>query len=1047
MSRFFGWRVVAAGAVVLLLAGVGLGLGLPSHGSRSVASAAGTTQRIGMKVLLVTDSTDPSTASGIAYADWASTLKREGVPYDAWVTSSPMPSLSGTAPDGSPAASYEGVVVATSGIEGMSAAQWTALQTFEHDFSVRQVTAYASPSADQGLTAPSPTPLSNASPLTLTASGRQVFPYLNAVALDTGSFGYAATALAGANVDTLVSGPGNSTVVGVFTAPDGRQMLFQTFNENQFMLQSELLRHGELAWLARGTYFGDQRNYLETHIDDNFLADAGWSVAGNAATAPHTTDFSDASALRTVPADVTAAAAWSRANGFRLDMLFNGGGSLAVATGDTLVGVGDAGSGTGGTIGGDGASGPCSTATPCPDPLLAAYQGTDPATGRPYANSFAWISHTWDHPNIDGGCATQSYIQAELNQNTAWATRAAGTAGDAINGGLGLASSTDPAATLGANNPQVVVTGEHSGLANLIPGNPGQVDPPSLDDATATTGGTLPAGQYAYAVTDQFNTAAPGAPAAPAPGESAASISAPVTVGASGAVRLTWGAVCHAGQYNVYRAPVTGATPGAWSLIGTVAANTSTDFVNPSGNSTTNTAGGGPISKTFTDSGSTLTGSSGAPSAATRPSTEGAAIESAYEQNPALNAAFAGATGGGIKFFGADASKPYPRPADGSFQTGAYAGATYPAGAVFSDAGATGIPRYPTNIYYNVSTDAAEVDEFQTLYDLPTCTPIAGVTTCNPSGTQFTIGQIVANADLEMFQHMMGNDPRPHYFHESNLMTQSTGSVNSSGDGLFYRTMSPLLAQYHQYFAANAPIEQLTMPQIGALLAEQAAWAQAGGGQVTGSISGNVVTVANTGAAATIPLTGTTVGTPYAGSQSGWVVAPSGASTYTALAAWPQPPTGPVIVTIPGGSAPGAGGPLPGPAKPPATPIGTRAPGSVCTQARPVNVRVERGMKVTARLRCKAPPGRRFATGKLAVTVNRQTVTKAFRIRSGKTASVTVKLPKRARAAAANRKHPVLHAKLKVSTKQPRGKARVTRGKLKIVTAPPKRHAVTKAKR
>ena len=62
-------------------------------------------------------------------------------------------------------------------------------------------------------------------------------------------------------------------MLGIFTAADGRQTMFQTFNQNQFMLHSALLRHGELAWLARSTYFGDQRNYLETHIDDNFLAD------------------------------------------------------------------------------------------------------------------------------------------------------------------------------------------------------------------------------------------------------------------------------------------------------------------------------------------------------------------------------------------------------------------------------------------------------------------------------------------------------------------------------------------------------------------------------------------------------------------------------------------------------------------------------------------------------------------------------------------------------------------------------------------------------
>ena len=59
--------------------------------------------------------------------------------------------------------------------------------------------------------------------------------------------------------------------------PTAGQTMYQTFNENSSYLQSELLRHGELDWLARDTYFGDQRNYLETHIDDNFLSDDSYT--------------------------------------------------------------------------------------------------------------------------------------------------------------------------------------------------------------------------------------------------------------------------------------------------------------------------------------------------------------------------------------------------------------------------------------------------------------------------------------------------------------------------------------------------------------------------------------------------------------------------------------------------------------------------------------------------------------------------------------------------------------------------------------------------
>jgi hypothetical protein len=151
-----------------------------------------------------------------------------------------------------------------------------------------------------------------------------------------------------------------------------------------------------------------------------------------------------------------------------------------------------------------------------------------------------------------------------------------------------------------------------------------------------------------------------------------------------------------------------------------------------------------------------------------------------------------------------------------------------------------------------------------------------------------------------MFQHVMGNDPRPHYFHQPNLMgtpppgPPTTGTppatLPSVGDGLFYSVMNPLLEEYSQYF--NAPIEQLTMAQIGQLLAEQQAWSKANAGQVSGYIEGNQLTVQNSGKeAVSTPLTGVTgVGSAYGGIQSGWTSAPAATSTYTAATSWPTAP-------------------------------------------------------------------------------------------------------------------------------------------------------------
>ena len=89
------------------------------------------------------------------------------------------------------------------------------------------------------------------------------------------------------------------------------------------------------------------------------------------------------------------------------------------------------------------------------------------------------------------GCATTNYIETEITENTNWGSKAAAS-GNPVSGGLGLTSTTDPP-SFGNEDPAAVVTGEHSGLANLIPGNPGQVDPPELNNAVdGDNRGTLP---------------------------------------------------------------------------------------------------------------------------------------------------------------------------------------------------------------------------------------------------------------------------------------------------------------------------------------------------------------------------------------------------------------------------------------------------------------------------------------------------------------------------------------------------------------------------
>ncbi len=360
------------------------------------AVSASAAQRIDMKVLLLgTSSTEPD------FVSWQAALKREGVPFETIVTSpghAPITAatLSGTLANGTPEAKYQGVIVSVGAlpectesgcISTLTPAEWTALEEYEHTFNVRQLTGDVFPGSSYGLNSPTTSGALDGTQATLTSEGKTVFSYLNGpVGMDTGTYGYQATPLAtqvaGASFQTLVAGPNSSALVGVYTHPNGVQEMVETFNQNQYQLQAELLRHGALNWVTRGVYFGDQRNYYEANIDDNFLPDDSWS------TTEHTTDYNPADALRETPTDVEYAANWSAQNKFRIDMLFNGGGSVQYQA--------EHGS----------------------DPLLTAFQKDK--------NSFGWINHTWDHPNLDVGCASQSYIEAELNQNNAGARARSG---------------------------------------------------------------------------------------------------------------------------------------------------------------------------------------------------------------------------------------------------------------------------------------------------------------------------------------------------------------------------------------------------------------------------------------------------------------------------------------------------------------------------------------------------------------------------------------------------------------------------------------------
>ncbi|MFJ3214841.1 hypothetical protein ACIPLC_02795 [Kitasatospora sp. NPDC086801] len=226
--------------------------------------------------------------------------------------------------------------------------------------------------------------------------------------------------------------------------------------------------------------------------------------------------------------------------------------------------------------------------------------------------------------------------------------------------------------------------------------------------------------------------------------------------------------------------------------------------------------------------------------------------------NPNLAPALAA---NGIKFTGSDASRePAQRAVGSSTLT---------------------VPRYPMNVFYNAGTAKEEADEYNWIYTSKAnggsgvCENNANSTCLSKpldvnTGFQSYIVPLEARIDLG---HVLSNDPRPHFIHQSNL----------SEDRILYPVLEKILGTYRSLHADNTPIVNLGEREIGLEFQRRAAWNSAvSSGQVTAYRVGDTVTVnapAGVQVQATMPtgtsqklvIGSTAFGSSYAGTLSGWV--------------------------------------------------------------------------------------------------------------------------------------------------------------------------------
>ena len=138
-----------------------------------------------------------------------------------------------------------------------------------------------------------------------------------------------------------------------------------------------------------------------------------------------------------------------------------------------------------------------------------------------------------------------------------------------------------------------------------------------------------------------------------------------------------------------------------------------------------------------------------------------------------------------------------------------------------------------------------------------------------------------------MLSHVLANNPRVGYAHQSNLIGPATQNGQDYGYTLL-TLINNMLCQYNTWYTTNSPLDQMTDLTSAQTLAEQGAWATASkGGQVSATVQNGVVTVTNGGSEVKVPVTvpaGTTVnggaafGQSYGGDRSDWVDLGNGAT-------------------------------------------------------------------------------------------------------------------------------------------------------------------------
>jgi hypothetical protein len=150
------------------------------------------------------------------------------------------------------------------------------------------------------------------------------------------------------------------------------------------------------------------------------------------------------------------------------------------------------------------------------------------------------------------------------------------------------------------------------------------------------------------------------------------------------------------------------------------------------------------------------------------------------------------------------------------------------------------LPRHPMSVFFNTGTKQEMADEYNWIYTSRAdggsgiCEDNPGTVTCiQPVDTATGYEGHIIPVDARItLSHVVTNDPRAHYVHQSNL----------AEDRILYPMLDRILGDYRAAFAANAPVVNQRMSALGAELKRQVTWRNAMA-NVTAYVQNGKVTV------------------------------------------------------------------------------------------------------------------------------------------------------------------------------------------------------------